>query len=97
MTILHGDDRFYNNIFVQKWPAKPFVALRDSSEGADEENREVGTHVMDDYPTTTSGSRCSTWTTTTPDMAGLAPAHDHKLPVWCHGNAYFNGRARLEA
>ena len=51
MTILHGDDRFYNNIFVQKWPAKPFVALRDSSEGADEENREVGTHVMDDYPT----------------------------------------------
>ena len=20
MTILHGDDRFYNNIFVQKWP-----------------------------------------------------------------------------
>ena len=20
MTILHGDDRFYNNIFVQNWP-----------------------------------------------------------------------------
>ena len=37
MTILHGDDRFYNNIFVQKWPSKPFTTLRDSSEGTDEE------------------------------------------------------------
>ena len=50
MTILHGDDRFYNNIFVQKWPDQPFVILRDSSEGTEEENREVGTHVMNDYP-----------------------------------------------
>ena len=91
MTILHGDDRFYNNIFVQKWPAKPFVALRDSSEGADEENREVGTHVMDDYPTYDEWIAMFDMDNDTPDMAGLAPAHDHKLPVWCHGNAYFNG------
>ena len=38
MTILHGDDRFYNNIFVQKWPAEPFLIIRDSEEGCDEEN-----------------------------------------------------------
>src|SRR5699024_722684 len=51
MTILHGDDRFYNNIFVQKWPSDPFITLRDSSEGTDSENLEVGTHVMDGYMT----------------------------------------------
>jgi hypothetical protein len=25
MTFLHGDDRFMNNIFVQKWPAKELL------------------------------------------------------------------------
>ena len=29
--------------------------------------------------------------TETPDMGKLAPAHDHSLPVWVAGNAYFNG------
>ena len=37
----------YNNIFVQKWSSDPFITLRDSSEGTDSENAEVGTHVMD--------------------------------------------------
>ena len=27
----------------------------------------------------------------TPDMMKLAPAHDHTLPVWVRGNAYFAG------
>ena len=39
MTILHGDDRFYNNIFVQKWPSEPFITLHDNDDGHDEENR----------------------------------------------------------
>ncbi len=91
MTILHGDDRFYNNIFVQKWPTQPFVTLRDSTEGTDEENREVGTHVMDDYPTYDEWIAMFDMDTDTPDMSGLAPAHEHKLPVWSHGNVYFNG------
>ena len=91
MTILHGDDRFYNNIFVQKWPSKPFVTLRDSSEGTDEENREVGTHVMDDYPTYEAWIKMFDMDTDTPDMAKLEAAHNHKLPVWIKGNVYFNG------
>ena len=91
MTILHGDDRFYNNIFVQKWPSKPFVTLRDSSEGTDEENREVGTHVMDDYPTYEAWIKIFDMDTDTPDMAKLEAAHNHKLPVWIKGNVYFNG------
>ena len=91
MTILHGDDRFYNNIFVQKWPAKPFVTLRDSSEGTDQENREVGTHVMDDYITYDEWIKMFDMDSETPDMVKLAPAHDHSLPVWVDGNVYLNG------
>ena len=49
MTILHGDDRFYNNIFIQNTPIPD-----DYLEGWDPEreptNLEVGTHVWDQYP-----------------------------------------------
>ena len=91
MTILHGDDRFYNNIFVQKWPSESFVALRDSTEGSDEENREVGTLVFDDYITYDEWIAMFDMDSETPDMMKLAPAHDHTLPVWVRGNAYFAG------
>ena len=91
MTILHGDDRFYNNIFVQKWPAAPFTVIHDSDDGQDEENREVGTHVMDEYPTYEQWIAQFDMDTDTPDMAKLAPAHEGHLPVWVEGNAYLGG------
>lgn len=91
MTILHGDDRFYNNIFVQKWPAAPFTVIHDSDDGQDEENREVGTHVMDEYPTYEEWIAQFDMDTDTPDMAKLAPAHEGHLPVWVEGNAYLGG------
>ena len=91
MTILHGDDRFYNNIFVQKWPAAPFTVIHDSDDGQDEENREVGTHVMDEYPTYEEWIAQFDMDTDTPDMAKLAPAHEGRLPVWAEGNAYLGG------
>ncbi len=91
MTILHGDDRFYNNIFVQKWPATPFTVIHDSDDGQDEENREVGTHVMDEYPTYEEWIAQFDIDTDTPDMAKLAPAHEGRLPVWVEGNAYLGG------
>ena len=91
MTILHGDDRFYNNIFVQKWPAAPFTVIHDSDDGQDEENREVGTHVMDEYPTYEQWIAQFDMDTDTPDMAKLAPAHEGRLPVWVEGNAYLGG------
>ena len=96
MTILHGDDRFYNNIFVQKWPAEPFVTLHDSDDGKDEENREVGTHVWNGYPTYEEWIAMFDMDTDTPDMAKLDPAHNHALPVWCRGNVYFNGAKAWE-
>lgn len=90
MTVLHGDDRFYNNIFVQKWPSEDFVTLRDSSEGTDTENRVVGTWMFDEYPT--HGEWLSQFDFTKPaDMSALWEAHEGHLPVWIEGNAYLAG------
>jgi hypothetical protein len=91
MTILHGDDRFYNNIFIQKYPAESQALLRDSSEGVDYDNREVGTHVFDEYPTYEEWIPHFDMDTDTPDMQKLEPYHWSYLPVWAEGNAYFDG------
>ena len=92
MTFLHGDDRFMNNIFVQKWPKEDVTIPSDSDASkAFSENREAGTHVMDPYPTYDEWIAQFDMENETPNMAGLAPAHNSKLPVWCDGNAYFCG------
>ena len=91
MTILHGDDRFYNNIFVQKWPSAALEIRHDSDDGVDLENREVGTHVMDVFPTYEEWIQQFQMEEETPDMKTLEPAHFGHLPVWVKGNVYFNG------
>lgn len=96
MTILHGDDRFYNNIFVQKWPAAPMTIPHDSDDGQDQENREVGTHVLNGYPTYEEWIGQFDMDTETLDMGKLAPAHKGHLPVWCQGNVYLNGAQAWE-
>ena len=94
MTILHGDDRFYNNIFVQKWPKQATVVKSDSEQGVVmTENREVGTHVFDEYVTYEEWIKCFDMDNDTPDMKGLEPYHFRPLPVWIDGNAYFAGAA----
>ncbi len=90
MTILHGDDRFYNNIFVQRWPKEDKVVLHDSDEGKEQENRTVGTAVFDEYPTYEEWSSQFDFDHF-PDMMKLAPAHESHLPVWASGNIYLNG------
>ena len=96
MTILHGDDRFYNNIFIQNGPAEPKRIRHDSDDGVDEENRAVGTYVFDGYPTYEEWITQFDMDTDTPDMAKLAPAHDSHLPVWAEGNVYFGGARKWE-
>ncbi len=92
MTILHGDDRFYNNIFVQKYPAEDVTVLSDSdSSKSFRENRVVGTQVMDIYPTYEAWIAQFDMDTDVPNMMKLGPAHAGKLPVWCVGNVYLNG------
>ncbi len=85
MTILHGDDRVYNNIIVQKYP------VTDPSLGPDSaEHQAAGTAPFDIFPA------YDEWISNfmmdrEPDMGHLAQFHFGHLPVWIGGNAYFGG------
>ena len=85
MTILHGDDRVYNNIIVQKYP------VTDPSLGPDSaEHQAAGTAPFDIFPA------YDEWISNfmmdrEPDMGHLAQYHFGHLPVWIGGNAYFGG------
>ena len=85
MTILHGDDRIYNNIFIQTHPI-----THPDKKPADADYEEVGTACFNIFPT------YDEWFAPfspegAPDMGSLASAHFGHLPVWVDGNAYFNG------
>lgn len=92
MTILHGDDRFYNNIFVQK-PIRPGMqeiheVLKDS-EWTDG-NLITGTVSFSGYPSEEEFKKmfegyCGMGSTIERDI------YYRKLPVWLGGNVYFNG------
>lgn len=99
MTILHGDTRFYNNIFAQKklWPIfeayqKEFKKNEDKPFAMwDDMNFEVGTHVFDGYPD------FEEWDSWFEGYCGMGSNpenpdryYDH-LPVWSEGNVYLGG------
>ena len=90
MTILHGDDRFYNNIFVQKWPSEDIITPHDSDDGFDRENRLAGTWMFDGYPTKEEWDVQFDFTRPA-DMKKLETAHFGHLPVWSEGNVYLAG------
>lgn len=90
MTFLHGDDRFYNNIFVQKWPDKDVIIMHDSNDGFDTENRKAGTWMFDEYPTYEEWKAQFDFSQPA-NMSALEPAHFGHLPVWTEGNAYLGG------
>ena len=85
MTILHGDDRIYNNIFIQQYP------ITDKEKEPTASDYEVvGTAPFDIFPT------YEEWIANfqmgqEPNMGHLAQFHFGHLPVWVDGNAYFNG------
>ena len=85
MTILHGDDRFYNNIFVQKYPVDD-----TSKTPQDPDYPVVGTSPMDIFPTNEEWLARFDFTKE-PDMGALAAVHFDHLPVWVEGNAYLAG------
>lgn len=93
MTILHGDVRFYNNIFVQKPIREGMKKLSDimGNDGNmwDDCNLLCGTAPYNGYPD------FEEWDSQFEGYCGNGvPAgnkyYDH-LPVWSGGNAYFNG------
>ena len=90
MIILHGDDRFYNNIFVQNWP------VEEAEEKVDmgfkmRDNQVVGTSVFDEYPTYDEWVKNFELDNPYPEMHKMQDFHFGHLPVWVDGNAYFNG------
>lgn len=91
MTILHGDMRFYNNIFIQKQIRPALQKMTDAM--ADSEwtdgNLIVGTVPYEGYPSSEEYAEqfegyCG---------MGSAPSdrYYNPLPVWAEGNVYFNG------
>ena len=93
MTILHGDCKFYNNIFIQQKmrPALKAGMLENEKNNNDWDDGNIiaGTFKYDDYPT------FEEWKKMFEGYCGMgsAPSDRYytKLPVWAGGNAYFNG------
>ena len=93
MTFLHGDVRFYNNLFVQQpvHPALEKLAQRAKEEpnAWDDSNVEVGTFPYDGYPT------FQEWDKQFEGYCGMGSAPSDRyyshLPVWAAGNVYFGG------
>ena len=86
MTILHGDDRIYNNIFVQKWPVTDEKLTPQNPD-----YQVVGTAPFDIFPAYEAWVAPFQLDKEDPNMGELAKAHFGHLPVWVDGNAYFNG------
>ena len=93
MTILHGDMRFYNNIFVQR-PIRPFMQQKmdEAARGDkawDDNNIIVGTCPYEDYQT------YDEWAREFDGYCGMGSAPSDRyyipLPVWMAGNVYYNG------
>ena len=85
MTILHGDDRIYNNILIQQHPITD-----PDRQPTDASYERVGTAPFDIFPA------YDEWIShfmlgQEPNMGGLGTYHFGHLPVWVSGNAYFNG------
>lgn len=93
MSFLHGDNRVYNNLFIQKYPYDPDPQPTESMGFSAVLNDRGGNFVWDEYPTHEEwiekfkiGKRVDMY-----DMFEMMNAHFEHLPVWIDGNAYFNG------
>ena len=91
MTILHGDCKFYNNIFIQREirPLLNKIMHTTTNFDWDDNNYAAGTFPYDKYPT------FEEWDKQFEGYCGMgSPASDRyysELPVWAGGNLYFNG------
>lgn len=99
MSFLHGDMRFYNNIFVQQPVLPLFHEVQKETENAadpnarmwDTMNFDAGTFVFDEYPTEEE------WKEQFEGYCGMGTDNPYPnryyshLPVWAEGNLYLGG------
>lgn len=91
MTILHGDMRFYNNIFIQKEMRPALKQMMDGMKDNEwtDGNLIVGTISYEDYPT------LEEYKAQFEGYCGMgsepSDRYYNPLPVWAEGNVYFNG------
>lgn len=106
MTFLHGDARFYNNVFVANKNLHPFKKFMEQFAAehhitADDACFTSGTHRYDGYPT------YEEWLQQFDDEHGMSfdgllsgegasDRYYNKLPVWFGGNYYYNGSKPAE-
>jgi hypothetical protein len=91
MTILHGDARFYNNIFIQKKVRDDLLdyCVKDGSDTMDLHNFICGTCPYNHFPTPSEyfgafkGDALKNY--------GNNDIYYDHLPVYTGGNAYYNG------
>jgi len=92
MSVLHGDNRFYNNIFVQPNVREKLLAIGMEYENDewDDCNLIAGTIPFEDFKSQAEWEKefdgyCGEGAATTRDKYYMP------LPVWMNGNAFFNG------
>ena len=91
MTILHGDARFYNNIFVQQ-PVRQLLAeyAREKNlDSLDQMNYITGTKPYDGYPD--AETYFSKFREDNYKLREERDKYYDHLPVYAGGNIYFNG------
>ncbi len=90
-SILHGDTRFYNNVFIQR-PIRPLLAEAAKKMGNDRisaMNFVCGTHPYDGYPDEETYLAQFTAESFL-ERDGRDKYYDH-LPMYYGGNVYVNG------
>ena len=89
MTILHGDARFYNNIFVQQPIREDLEAYAKSVNLEKQFTFICGTKPYDGYPT--EEAYRAQFTPITIVSHGEKDFYYDHMPVYTGGNVYFNG------
>lgn len=91
MTVLHGDARFYNNIFVQKEIRADLQAYYDRMKDDEwtDANLICGTKTFENYPE--EKEYLAMFQTNWGESSPHGDRYYSPLPVWAGGNLYFNG------
>ncbi|MBE5828106.1 MAG: hypothetical protein E7305_01440 [Butyrivibrio sp.] len=91
MTILHGDARFYNNIFIQKEVRQDLLdyCTKENIDTLDKANFIAGTCPYNKFPT--APEYFARFKKNVFAEYGSNDVYYDRLPVYTGGNAYFNG------